>query len=166
MSQVARAMTTYESMRHQHTGPVTAALTTGSLTADADAGAGPVPAAANGHGHAHPHKKRQKEGCWSQWKKLLGLDTFIATAMHGSKAGEVMARRRQNQFTRGMLRNCQDFWCDAGGAGSLFKGRTDGVSLLGGEEVDYRRLYHVPAGGGGMSYRRGGYESVGVEEEV
>lgn len=130
---------------------------------DADAGpGGAVPV-----GHAHPHKKHQKkEGCFAQWKKLLGLDTFIATALHGSKAGEVMARRRENPFTRGVLRNCQDFWCDAGGASGFFRGRGDGISLLGGEEVDYRRLYSVPAGGagGGMSYRRGGYESVGTEE--
>ena len=167
LSQIARAMTTYESMRGNHAaGPITTAFATGSTSLDGaqltSSGAGPNPTTS-----APPaHRKHQKEGCWSQWKKLLGLDTFIATALHGSKAGEVMARRRENPFTRGMVRNCGDFWCDAGGFSGLFKLKDSGMSLLGGEEVDYRRMYTLPAGGSGMRYRRGGYESVAGDEEV
>lgn len=163
--QIARAMTTYEAMRHKHPGPITTALATGSTTLDGaqvnGSGAGPDPAGSTGH---KPHPK--KEGCFAQWKKLLGLDTFIATAMHGSKADEVMARRRQNPFTRGVLTNCADFWCDAGGAkGVLFGSKENGEGLLGGEVVDYRKMYEVPRGG--MRYRGGGgYEAVGDEEEV
>lgn len=159
-------MTTYESMRghHHNTSPITNALVTGSLTTEGaqlgPAGAGPDPVV------AVPH--RQKEGCFAQWKKLLGLDTFIATALHGSKASEVMASRRQNPFTKGVFTNCSDFWCDAGGWRNVLKTRKEGVSNLDGMEVDYRRLYEVPEGGngGGMRYRRGGYESVGTDENV
>lgn len=163
--QIARAMTTYESMRHKHPGPITTALATGSITMDGAqvnaSGAGPDPTSVAGR---KPHQK--KEGCFAQWKKLLGLDTFIATAMHGSKAGEVMARRRENPFTHGVFRNCGDFWCDAGGVkGVLFGSKQSGAGLLGGEAVDYRKMYEVPKGG--MRYRGGGgYEAVGDEEDV
>jgi len=166
----------------QHDHPpdtITTALATGTTTlegAQVDAsGAGPdatsTPADphaghahAGGRGHSHPHKK--KEGCWSQWKKLLGLDTFIATALHGSKADEVIARRRRNLFSKGLITNCSDFWCDAGGWKHLLSKREDGTAMLGGKEVDYRGLYEVPGGGegGAMRYRSGGYESVADEE--
>lgn len=163
LSQIARAMTTYESMKGHHAGPVTTALATGSLTAEGAAvgptGSGPDPNPPHGApGHAHPHRRPQKQGCFEQWKKLLGLDTFVATALHGSRAGEVMARRRRNPFTHGFVRNCSDFWCDAGGgAGVLFGKKAQGSGLLGGETVDYRKLYEIPAG---MRYRAGGYEAV------
>lgn len=83
----------------------------------------------------------KKEGCWDHWKRLLGVDTFVATAIHGSNAQAVMQRQRQNPFTRGMLTNCKDFWCDPG---PLFRKRELGQSILGGERVNYTRLYVAP----------------------
>lgn len=162
LTQIARAMTTYEAMHGKHAGPVTTALATGSLSAEGaqinTSGAGPDPAIHKAHNHAH------KEGCWTQWKKLLGLDTFIATAMHGSRAGEVQARARENPFNQGVIRNCQDFWCDAGGARGIFTGTREGnAGLLGGQDVDYGHLYTVPTAG--MRYRNGGYQTVPDAEE-
>lgn len=169
LSQIARAMTTYESMKGQHAGALTTALATGSTSPDGAAvgssGSGPDANPPHGEpGHARRRKPPQKEGCFAQWKKLLGLDTFVATALHGSRAGEVMARRRRNPFNRGFVRNCGDFWCDAGGGvGVLFGSKAEGAGLLGGEVVDYRKLYEIPVG---MRYRSGGYEAVDEGEEV
>jgi len=171
LTQIARAMTTYESMRGQHGHAVTTAITTGSLTPAGGAvdasGAAPDPAATDApDGAPTPRHAQKKEGCLSQWTKLLGLDTFFLIALHGSKANEVQTRRRENPFTRGVLRNCQDFWFDGGGFKSLWKGKESGSGLLGGEAVDYKTMYKVPAGSG-MRYRSGGYESVpAAEEEV
>ncbi|KAK4940425.1 palmitoyltransferase akr1 [Elasticomyces elasticus] len=142
LTQIARNMTTYESMRGTaHPGPITSALTTGSISAE-----GGQIAAPPGHAHNHKHNKRQ-EGCWAQWKKLLGLDSFIATALHGSRAAEVQARRRQNPFTRGCVVNCKDFWLDERPV--FAKGRESGAARLGGQRVDYARLFEVP---GAMDY--------------
>jgi len=167
-SQIARAMTTYESMKGSHTNALTSAITTGALSPEnaavtaSNGAVDPTTAPSTGrpgNGHGHAHRRKQKEGCFQQWKKLLGLDTFVATALHGSRAPEVLARRRQNPYNRGCLTNCSDFWCDAGKGptGVLFGQKADGKGLLGGEVVDYRKLYDVPAG---MRYRSGGYEAV------
>lgn len=148
LSQIARAMTTYESMKGHHTGTITTALTTGSTSAEGGAVTGPSTSPSD-RVHTHGRKHNQKEGCLAQWKKLLGLDTFVATALHGSRAGEVMARRKHNPYNRGFVRNCRDFWCDAGGGTKiLFGKKADGVGLLGGQVVDYRRLYEVPSTAG------------------
>lgn len=161
LTQVARAMTTYESMSgNRDAGPLTTALVTGSTSPEGgqvDASGGGPEAGAQGGAR---RRKEKKEGCWAQWKKLLGLDTFIATALHGSRAAEVQARRRQNPFTRGVVRNCLDFWVDGGGF--LGRGRESGMGVLGGESVDYRKMYEVPRSG--MRYRGNGYEAVGDEE--
>lgn len=153
LTQIARAVTTYETMRGQtQVGPLMAAVTTGTTsTGDAQVN-GPSP----------PHKK--KEGCLSQWSKLLGLDTFLTIAFQGYKgAKEPRAPRApKNPFTRGMFRNCQDFWMD----GPVFGRKNDGESnkaLLGGDMVDYACMYDVPKGG--MRYRGGGYEAVPAAEE-
>ncbi|KAL9032034.1 MAG: hypothetical protein Q9180_006741, partial [Flavoplaca navasiana] len=85
--QIARAMTTYESMHGhlQRASPasqaITSAITAGTISPSGAAltnrGMGPDPVMSDSaEGHAH----RQKAGCFTQWKKLLGLDTFIATA--------------------------------------------------------------------------------------
>jgi hypothetical protein len=133
------------------------AVATGSLTAEGaqinGEGAGPDVA-----GHAHPHKK--KEGCLTQWSKLLGLDTFYTIAFQGYRKGgrDHGARNKpSNPFSRGLFRNCQDFWMD----GPIFGRKDSGRALLGGEVVDYREVYDVPRGG--MRYR--GYESVPAVEE-
>ena len=161
--QIARALTTYESMRgNTDMGPVMTAVTTGAVNADSAqitaSGAGPDPVPST-HGQNHPHKK-PKESCLSSWKKMLGLDVFFAIAFNGyngSKKKEKQQRKRGNPFTRGILRNCQDFWGD----GPVFGRKESGFALLGGRRVDYTSMYEVPRGG--MRYR-GGYEGVAVDE--
>jgi protein AFG1 len=164
--QIARALTTYESMRGntETLGPVMTGLATGSLNPESAqitaSGAGPDPTA---H-HGHPHKKA-KESCFSSWKKMLGLDVFFNVAFNGyngsknkrDKQQQQQQRKRGNPFTRGVFRNCQDFWGD----GPVFGRKESGVALLGGQRVDYTSMYDVPRGG--MRYR-GGYEEVAVEE--
>lgn len=159
--QIARAQTTWEAMRgHSHADPLTSFVTTGATNPaegqiDGNSGAapptGPIP-------HA-----RKPEGCWDQWKRLLGLDTFIATAFHGSRANEVMRQRRENVFTRGPIRNCLDFWRDPKPVFGK-KEHDVGEALLDGERVDYCKIYEPPPrlrGG-----RGGRYEAVGAEDEV
>ena len=161
LTQVARAVTTLETMKGQvQPGPLMNAMTTGSLTADGAqigaSGAGPDPVGA----HNHPHKK--KEGCLTEWSKLLGLDTFYTVAFQGykdRKDKQAAARKKaSNPFSRGVFRNCQDFWMD----GPFFGRKTSGKALLGGELIDYACMYDVPRGG--MRYR-GGYEAVPAAEE-
>ena len=169
MVQVARAQTTYESMRgHMHHGPqasqaITSALTTGSTSMEgaqlSNVGMGPNPAVPSGQ---HQHK----EGYFSQWKKLLGLDTFIATAIGGSE-GANRSRRRGNPYSRGILTNCKDFWCDPA---PYFGKRETGSAMLDGEPVNYTRMYETPMR---RKLRRlprdgdgGTYHSVGSEDAV
>lgn len=143
--QIARATTTYESMKghgHGHGAgdALTSFVTTGSTSMEdaqvTGADAGPTP------GTPHHHSRRQqKEGCWTQWKRLLGLDTFVMTALHGSRAGEVQRQARSNPFNRGIMSNCKDFWCEPG---SVFGEKENGEALLGGERVNYTKLYEPP----------------------
>lgn len=153
LTQIARAVTTYETMRGQtQVGPLMAAVTTGSTSAEG----GQI----NGPEGKPAHKK--KEGCFSQCSKLLGIDAFMTIAFQGYKgAKEPRAPRApKNPFTRGVLRNCQDFWMD----GPVFGRRTESNrALLGGEAVDYASMYDIPKGG--MRYRGGGYEAVPSAEE-
>ena len=167
--QVARSVTTYESMRgHMHGSSqaaqaITSALTAGTTSMDAaqlnSAGMGPNPAAAGGH------HRPQNQGCFGTWKKLLGLDTFVATATGGLEGGN--RRRRGNPFSRGIITNCKDFWCDPA---PLFGKRENGVAMLDGDVVDYTRMYETPPR---MKSRRprqaadgGVYHSVGNEDGV
>ena len=169
MVQVARAQTTYESMRgHMHHGTqasqaITSALITGNTSMEgaqlSNPGLGPNPAIASGR---HEHK----EGCFSQWKKLLGLDTFVATAIGGSEASNGL-RRRGNPYSRGILTNCKDFWCDPA---PYFGKRETGAAMLDGEVVNYTRMYETPPR---MKLRRARrdedgrtYHSVGSEDAV
>jgi palmitoyltransferase ZDHHC13/17 len=163
LTQVARAITTYETMRGQgQVGPLLTAVTTGSATAEGASinsnGAGPDPV----HPHAHAKKK---EGCLTQWYKILGLDTFFTIAFQGYKGAKerdspAARTKTGNPFSRGVFRNCQDFWMD----GPVFGRKDSGTALLGGELIDYRDMYEVPRGG--MRYRNGGrYEAVSTVEE-
>lgn len=149
--QIARAVTTYESMRgHMHGSShaaeaITSALTAGSTSMDGaqlnDSGSGPNPAIPQ-----VPHSHRQREGCFATWKKLLGLDTFVATATGGLEGAN--RRRRGNPFSRGIITNCKDFWCDPA---PYFGKRETGTALLGGETVNYTRMYETPPR---MTFRR------------
>lgn len=156
LMQIARAVTTYETMRGQtQVGPLMAAITAGTTSSEG--------AQINGPDGTKPgHKK--KEGCFTQWSRLLGLDTFMTIAFQGYKGSQEPRAPRppKNPFTRGVLRNCQDFWME----GPVFGKKVDSnKALLGGEVVDYACMYDIPKGG--MRYRGGGYEAVpGAEEEV
>ncbi|KAK5163203.1 palmitoyltransferase akr1 [Saxophila tyrrhenica] len=160
LTQVGRALTTFETMKgHGQVGPLMTAMTTGSTTEGAQvglAGSGPDPVGSHKHG-----KSKKKEGCLTQWSRLLGLDAFYTIAFQGYKGAKdretPAARKPSNPFSRGVFRNCQDFWMD----GPIFGRKQDGQALLGGERVDYTALYDVPRGG--MRYR--GYESVPAVEE-
>ncbi|KAF2835208.1 palmitoyltransferas-like protein akr1 [Patellaria atrata CBS 101060] len=163
--QIARAITTFEVMRghthdHRFADTVTSFVTTGSSSAEGGqltgSGAGP-----NAGGTA-VHKKPNG---WEIWKRLLGLDTFMATAIHGSNTAAVQARQRGNPYTRGIIGNCRDFWCDPS---PIFKARENGSAMIGGESVNYTRLYEPPPrqvrrrrGDAGMRY-----EAVNSDEAV
>ena len=162
--QIARAMTTYESMRGNvhHTShsaeAVTSIMTSGTTSMDGaqltNSGVGPDPTV-KGH-------RRRKEGFFAQWKKLLGLDTFVATAQ-----GSAGLRRRGNPFSRGIITNCSDFWCDRA---PYFGRRETGAAMLGGDFVNYTRMYETPPRmkhRGPREARDGGlYHSVGSDEAV
>ena len=169
--QVARAVTTYESMRgHTHgssqaSEAITSTLTAGSTSMEGaqltGADMGPNPAIPDGSHRPH----RRKEGFFGMWKKLLGLDTFVATAAGGLEGNN--RRRRGNPYSRGILTNCRDFWCDPA---PYFGKRENGSALLAGDVVNYTRMYETPPrmklrrpqqdGDGGM------YHSVDAEDSV
>ncbi|KAL5119437.1 palmitoyltransferase akr1 [Pleosporales sp. CAS-2024a] len=168
--QVARNLTTYESMRghlHSHTpaDALNSFVTTGDTSQDV-AGTGGS-SGTNGFGSGQdtgdvPRRREPKASILDQWKRLLGLDTFMATALQGSQAGQ--RQIRGNPWNRGTLTNCKDFFCDGS---PVFSRKEGGYARLAGERVDYTRLYEVPK----MKYARSGgadggrYESVAAEEE-
>lgn len=168
--QIARNLTTYESMRgHLHDKTPADALnsfvTTGDTSQDVAGGNAPTNGFGSGQdtGDAPDAGRRHaRHSIWDQWKRLLGLDTFVATALQGSQAGR-QQRRGGNPWSRGVITNCKDFWCDGA---PIMKSRESGFARLAGERVDYTRLYEVPR----MRYARGGggdggrYESVGTDE--
>ncbi|KAL8782233.1 MAG: hypothetical protein Q9213_005563 [Squamulea squamosa] len=168
--QIARAMTTWESMRGhhlQHSSPasqaITSAITAGTTSLSGasltDTGMGPDPAISSApEDPVHSHK----EGCFAQWKKLLGLDTFIATA-----TGNSGRQKRGNPFSRGIITNCKDFWLDPA---PYFGRRETGAAMLNGEVINYTRMYETPSR---MRIRRprdgqanGTYQSVITEDAV
>ncbi|CAK4030844.1 Palmitoyltransferase akr1 [Lecanosticta acicola] len=152
--QVAKNLTTYESMSTHQVGPILSAVAAGTLTTDAGTADG---------AHAHRHKK--KDGMLMRLAKTLGVDTFIAIAFQGYKGHKNPKThnhrhvKRANPFTRGIFRNCQDFWTD----GPVFSRKGDSCrALLGGQTVDYANMYEVPTGG--MGYRSGGYEQLAAAD--
>lgn len=168
-TQIARAVTTYESMRgsvyhgSRASETITSALTAGTTSMEGaqigSRGRGPSPATPDGH-QSH---KSGKQGFFAVWKKLLGLDTFVATATGGL---EPSGSSRRNPFSRGIVTNCKDFWCDSA---PYFGKRETGAAMLNGDIVDYTTMYETPSrmklraprdGDGGM------YHSVGDDEAV
>lgn len=167
--QVARNLTTYESMRghlHSHTpaDALNSFITTGDTSQDVASGSAPTNGFGSGQDIGDVQRPREpKASIWDQWKRLLGLDTFLTIALQGSRAnGQERVRPRGNPFSRGIVTNCKDFWCDGS---PVFGHKEGGFATLGGERVDYTRLYEVPT----MRYQRrtgeGRYESVAAEEE-
>ena len=142
--QISRARTTYESMRSHatHESSTTESLTAALIAGTTSMGGAQLtsddrgPNTYGAYGHAHP----RREGCFPQWKKLLGLDTFVVTAQ-GSLEGGRRSQRRMNPFSRGLVTNCKDFWCDPA---PYFGQREVGAALLDGNIVNYTRMYESP----------------------
>lgn len=175
--QIARAMTTYENMRGSHhhpssrvTGAVTSALAAGTTTLAGAAlgpdGRGPDPAiSSDGHGH---HGHHHKDGCFKQWKKILGVDTFVETAMNGYDGKKSRQKKPRNPFSRGCVRNCKDFWCDPA---PIFGNRDNGTALLDGVSINYTDMYETPMRMTATPSRRAGdsggaYASVDTSDTV
>lgn len=157
--QISRATTTYEQMRgHQQLSApaefVTAAITAGTSNLEdanlTDRGSGPS---------AGQPLTRRRDGNWERWKKLLGLDIFLATAMYGSRAAEMQTRRRNNHFTRGCTTNVKDFFCESA---PIFTHKENGMAMVGGQMVDYTKMYEPPK----RTDMRTGYEAVATAEEM
>ena len=124
--QISRATTTYENMKghgHHHDSrasqAVTAALVAGTTSLDGaqvvPSGNAPVIEGMDTHshgahdGHRHGQQHSRDDGFFAQWKRLLGLDTFMATAQD-SLDNNSQSRWRKNPYSRGVLTNCRDFW--------------------------------------------------------
>lgn len=166
--QIARAQTTYESMRSrthpssQAAVAITSALSSGTTTMNGaqidPIGRGPNPAIGSSINRPHP----RREGCFSQWVKLLGLDSFVATA-----AGRGRSRKRGNPWSRGVITNCKDFWCDPA---PYFGKRENGAAMLGGEVINYTRMYETPPRMKAQRSRQDGsnemYHSIGDDDDV
>lgn len=161
---IARGQTTWESMRghpphaSKTSEVVTSALTAGSTSLEG-AGLTEERQQMQAPSHPRPRPRRRREGCFAQWKSLLGLDSFVETA-----SGR--AAKRKNPYSRGIIRNCQDFWCDPS---PYFKVRENGRAMLDGEAVNYTMMYEPPPR---VKMRRGGdgeaggiYHSVGGDDD-
>lgn len=172
--QISRAMTTWENMRGAHHGSggrasdaITNALATGSATMEGaqlgNTGLGPDPALPPTHAPGHGYK--HKASCLSQWKRILGVDTFVETAVHGLEGSTHRRRNRnRNPFSAGIIGNCKDFWCDPA---PVFGRRGNGSAMFNGRIVDYTSMYETPRMMRARGGRDGGrYESVEGEEEV
>ncbi|EEH49218.2 uncharacterized protein PADG_05297 [Paracoccidioides brasiliensis Pb18] len=167
--QISRNQTTYENMRGHtlnYASPasqaIASAITTGTTSVDmrglSATGQGPNPAMLPTT--TPPHRRaplhRHSHGCLAQWKKLLGLDTFVVTAQDGLERRG--GGRNRNPFSRGIVTNCKDFWCDSA---SYFGKRDTGSAMLDGEVVNYNSMFDMPLmtssrrnrTGSGMVYR-------------
>jgi palmitoyltransferase ZDHHC13/17 len=171
--QISRAMTTYENMRgthHSHGSRASEAITTALAAGTFSVNGmpqngrinGPDPAIPSAHVEHHHHKT----GCFAQWKKILGVDTFVETALHGYD-GNAARRRNRNPFSRGCIQNCKDFWYDPA---PICGARENGVAMLDGEVVNYTTLYEAPLGTSSRTRRTsdqaGSYEFVSSDDSV
>lgn len=171
--QISRAMTTYENMRgtsHSHgsraSEAITSALAAGTLSMNGAGlgpdGRGPDPVLPPTHAtDNHHHHHHGKEGCLSQWKKILGVDTFVETA-RGIEGGS-RSQRNRNPFSRGCLGNCKDFWCDPA---PVFGNRENGAAILGGIPINYTTIYESPRISRTRQVDRSAYQSVAADDTV
>ncbi|KAL1958101.1 hypothetical protein VTO42DRAFT_5141 [Malbranchea cinnamomea] len=160
--QISRNQTTYENMKgqsidylHPSAQAIASALMTGTTSLDAT-GQGPNPSI------PPPRARHHHNGCCSQWKKLFGLDSFFATAQ-GGLLDRRHASRPRNPFSRGIVTNCRDFWCDPA---PYFGRKESGLAMLDGEIVNYNQMYEVPLRLRGERRTGGGilYTSIATEE--
>ncbi len=97
---------------------------------------------------------------------MLGLDTFFNIAFNGYHGSKKQARQPKNPFSRGVITNCKDFWCDSA---PIFGRRENGAAKLGGGVVNYTRMYETPPR---MRIRRGRgeggetYQSLAADDAV
>ena len=169
--QIARAMTTWENMKGAHHGggskasdAITNALVTGSTSLEGaqlgNTGLGPDPALPPTHAPRHGHQ--HKAGCFAQWKRILGVDTFVETAVSGLDS-KTNRRRNRNPFSTGVVGNCKDFWCDSA---PVFGRRLNGRAMFNGQVVDYTSMYETPRMMRARAGRDGArYESVAGDDE-
>jgi palmitoyltransferase len=155
--QVSRAMTTYENMYGVHDGTTTTAVTSTGAPLDPNHPSVSLPGAGARGGHNHKHGG----GRLKQLSRLLGVDPFIETiAGRGAATGK--RKQKKNPYSRGIVVNCKDFWCDPA---PVFGKRENGIATLGGDKIDYTTIYESPTL---MQYtaRRGrnGYEAVETDE--
>lgn len=165
--QVSRAMTTYENMFGVNPPSFARAGAFTSTGAPLDPSAAAPPSGSDvgphgppGHGHGHHHRRG---GLLKHWARLLGIDTFIETARGSSRGGGGVGarhRKRGNPYSRGVVANCRDFWCDPA---PVFGRRETGAAVLGGVPVNYTEMYESPAMMEVLR-GRGGYEAVAGEE--
>ncbi|KAH0566139.1 hypothetical protein GP486_000469 [Trichoglossum hirsutum] len=136
--QISRAQTTYENMHSQRLHSRGHLESAGPVSR----GMGPDAAFPNRiHGALGHHGHHHGEGWFSHWKKLLGLDTFVATAQDGLSSRN-RSRHDRNPFSRGVITNCKDFCCDPA---PIFGKRDTGVAMLDGEVINYTRMYERPS---------------------
>lgn len=88
---------------------------------------------------------------------MLGIDTFLATALRSGPQATPRERAKKNPFSRGWIQNFKDFWCDSQ---PVFGSRVNGEALLGGEKVDYTTLYDLDEIQGLGRRRMGGMSTL------
>jgi palmitoyltransferase ZDHHC13/17 len=154
MIQISRNQTTYESMRSHSLDrdyPSAHATVSATATGALSSGNAGLPSGQAPNTTPASSGPRQRPGCFQQWKQLLGFDTFLATAQASFTERRGSSRQR-NPFSHGPIANCRDFWCDP----APFLGKREpGSAVLGGEPVNYYRMYEAPLRmhGGGRGYR-------------
>ncbi len=86
-------------------------------------------------------------GCSGSITRLLGLDQFVATAkdvVQLSKQAQEGSRHRKRPGDYGVIKNCGDFWCPFGKISDIIYEPSQGHNALGGQVVDYYKLYEYP----------------------
>lgn len=145
--QISRAVTTRENMKgFDFEGPaaaVTSAILTGTPSVEGAAltDRNEGPSGMHADAAASIGSNRPSRSWFRQCITMLGIDTFLQIALHGSRASDVRAQRRRNPFTRGLFQNLKDFFYDCE---PIFKLRSEGKAMLGGEIVDYTTMYEAP----------------------
>ena len=156
--QIAKNMTTFENMkRHSHDSPHHPALPMHRHQISAQ------PTASTAAASTSATAMRKPDTCLKKWTRTIGLDVFLATASDARK-GKLQQNTRSNPFSRGVIGNCKDFWCDPA---PIFGKRHNGDGYLGGEVVDYTRMYETPLrmrSVGGMRYEGVAGDAVDEEE--
>lgn len=85
--------------------------------------------------------RRPQRTCWSTSLRLLGIDQFINTTQ--DTMGYMRSWKNKNPTDYGLMRNCLDFWVP-GGSYNIFKIPKDGEGSIGGQIVNYYKLWELP----------------------